>query len=298
MKMTDMLKEKLDRWATAINALISIPIIGYILKNVFGKVSEKGAEKLGKKIEEALGLGTKDASKKIGDEILYNLALYSPDNGLTEDQVSEVDEFEGELRSKDSEKAEAYVLFVAHKLEKLKRPIKKVHTPKKGEPGPKEEAAYDDYEKGFKTVGTFLKELLKHRGDTNEETFEKRVAFLQSKNVFSLISEKKSSPIAEWLKNFVKDAPEKVEVFVKEAANSLDAGAEKLAREIEKEIYACDADEVVLIDPKTGKEVLRQKFVYKGFLKSGLPKSRFFQWGYLLLVVGTVIMLICGFIWS
>lgn len=176
--------EKIDRWVTALTA---IPVLGIILKTAFQKLSEKGAEKLTKKLETILGFDTTTASKSVADEIVYAAALYSTEAKLTTNDREKIDDFEVYLRNQDPKKAEAYVLFVAHIVMQLKRETKKSQNPKKGESGPREETSFTDYEKGFALTGEFFKELLKR--DKPEE----KVSFLQGKNVFSLISEKKET---------------------------------------------------------------------------------------------------------
>lgn len=183
--------EKIDRWVTALTA---IPVLGIILKTAFQKLSEKGAEKLTKKLETILGFDTTAASKSVADEIVYAAALYSSEAKLTPDERAKIDNFEVYLRDQDPKKAEAYVLFVAHIVQQLKRETKKSQNPKKGETGPREETSFTDYEKGFALAEEFFKELLKRDSD------DEKIKFLQGKNVFSLISEKKTSPAGDFFK--------------------------------------------------------------------------------------------------
>lgn len=183
--------EKIDRWVTALTA---IPVLGIILKTAFQKLSEKGAEKLTKKLETILGFDTTAASKSVADEIVYAAALYSPEAKLTPDERAKIDNFEVYLRNQDPKKAEAYVLFVAHIVQQLKRETKKSQNPKKGGTGPREETSFTDYEKGFALAGEFFKELLKRDSD------DEKIKFLQGKNVFSLISEKKTSSASDFIK--------------------------------------------------------------------------------------------------
>ncbi len=142
--------EKIDRWVTALTA---IPVFGIILKTAFQKLSEKGAEKLTKKLETILGFDTAAASKSVADEIVYAAALYSTEAKLTTDDRAKIDDFEVYLRNQNPKKAEAYVLFVAHIVQQLKRETKKSQNPKKGETGPREETSFTDYEKGFVLAG-------------------------------------------------------------------------------------------------------------------------------------------------
>ena len=202
------LKEKIDRLATGFAAITSIPVFGFIVKMVFDKIQEKGAEALGKRIEDILGINLKEAKKDIGDEILYGVAVSQLDEL---DQI-EMDTFERDLRKgkysknikdkeKDKEKAESLVLFVAKIVKTFERETKETTQ------------TYKNIEEGLKHAKKFLEALLRNKDANVKETFKLRVAFLQGKNVFSLIKEKKK------LNEFLKEAGDKI----KETAQSVNA---------------------------------------------------------------------------
>lgn len=172
--------EKLDRWATA---LMAIPILGIIIKMAFEKLGVKGAEKLTNKLETILGLNTKSAGTNVTDEIIYAAALYSTEAALTSTERETIDTFEIALRGKDAKKATAFVLFIAQIVVQFKQEV--THH-KKETNAPLEEESFNDFSKGFALAGEFFKELLKRRND------EDKIAFLQGKNVFSLIPAEKT----------------------------------------------------------------------------------------------------------
>lgn len=72
----------------------------------------------------------------------------------------------------------------------------------------------------------------------------------------------------------------------------------KLSEKIEKTIYACDADDNILLDPKTGKGILKQSLTYKGFKKTALPGDKKRTWMLVIFAAIVIIMMICGFIFS
>jgi len=87
--------EKIDRWITTLTA---IPVFGFIVKKVFDKVTEKGAEKLGKKVEKVLGIDVDESGKGFGDEILFREALRQE----TFPVQKQIEDFRLWLREKDA----------------------------------------------------------------------------------------------------------------------------------------------------------------------------------------------------
>jgi len=184
----DSLKEKIDRWATGFAAITSIPVFGFFVNMIFEKIKEKGAEALGKRIENILGVGLEDAKKDVTDEIIYSVAVAS----LTEDEQKEIDCFERRLRAEDKNKAEALILFVAKMIKTFEREVKETVAPAKGASGPKTEQSYKKIEEGISHAVNFLRALLRNSCPQEDDTFRSRVNFLEGKNVFSLIKEKKT----------------------------------------------------------------------------------------------------------
>lgn len=181
--MDESFKERVDRWATAFAAITSIPVLGVIIKLVFDKITEKGAEALKKRVENILGLNLEDAKKDVSDEIIYSVAVAS----MTVDEQKEIDCFERKLRAEDKNKAEALILFIAKMIKTFEREMKETITPKKGESGPKVEQSYKSIAEGLLHAVNFLRALLRNTCATEDNTFESRVTFLEGKNVFSLI---------------------------------------------------------------------------------------------------------------
>lgn len=172
-KRNDSLKEKIDRLANGFAAIASIPVFGFIVKMIFDKIKEKGAEALGKRIENILGVGLEDAKKDVSDEIIYGVAV----SQLTDSEQLEIDKFERDLRTenngKDKDKAEAFVLFVAKIVKTFERKTDNSIQ------------ACQNIEDGLKHAKKFLESLLRNKTD------EEKIHFLEGRNVFSLIKEKK-----------------------------------------------------------------------------------------------------------
>jgi len=136
------------------------------------------------RIAQTLAGDTKEAKKSVRDEILYGYAVYA----LHATEAAEISAFEAKLRKENAPKAEAFVLFVAKGIDEFKRENKKTTKPKKGTSGPSVEQAYNTFGEGISWAVKFLRELLSQKGTSPEETFQKRITFLEGKNVFSLIT--------------------------------------------------------------------------------------------------------------
>lgn len=198
----ESLKEKIDRWATAFAALTSIPILGMIIKLVSDKITEKGAEAIKKRVEDILGISLEDAKRDVVDEIVYSVAVAS----LTEDEQKEVDCFERRLRAEDKNKAEALILFIAKMVKTFERDVKETINPKKGDSGPKVENSYKSIAEGLLHAVNFLRSLMRNTCPNEDDTFKARVAFLEGKNVFSLIKKKvEPHPIFKKAKEYFKE---------------------------------------------------------------------------------------------
>ncbi len=192
--------EKLDRWITALTA---IPVFGIIIKKVFDKIGEKGAEKIHERVEKILGFDLEKAKKDVSDEIIYGIVVNALNDMTKED---EMDALEARLRREDKEKAEALVLYVAKMVMRFERDIKETVNPPKGSSDPKIEQAYKSIQEGIGHAKNFLESLLRKTGADAEETFQVRVAFLQGKNVFSLVKEKKAeSQFSQKMKEIFSD---------------------------------------------------------------------------------------------
>lgn len=182
--------ELLDRVATFFLVVEKIPVLGKIFKTA----TEKGGEAIGKKVEDMLGASTDQAKKSSLDEGLHNLGIH----GLSVDEISAVNAFEIRLRENSPKEAESWVLFMAQNISAFKKETKKIINPKKGESGPRSEESYTDYTDGITWAVSFLRDFLKQKGVSDDETYSARYNFLKGKNAFSLISpEKKTPPIIE-----------------------------------------------------------------------------------------------------
>ncbi|EKE25485.1 MAG: hypothetical protein ACD_5C00141G0001 [uncultured bacterium] len=207
-----------------------------LMKQLAGKITGKVAEKVQKRVEKALGIDTEQAGKDISDEIFYSMAVAE----LSDDQADEVDAFEARLRRADKEKAEALVLFVATIVTKFQKEVKKTTNNKKGESGPSRSESYMDFAKGLEYGKKILLALLRVTGSTPDETFNKRVIFLEGKNVFSLIKAKKgTSEFEKWLRT----AKSSMSSFWEERSDVARSSFEETVTKLEQ-VAAADCDEV------------------------------------------------------
>jgi len=215
--------EKIDRFLTTITA---IPVLGWMIKKAFDKLSEKGAEKLSEKVEKIISVDTEGAKKDISDEIIYGVAVY----GLTDNLPDAADKFEDELRKSNKDQAEAFVLYVAKIVKMFERDIKEILQPGKGQSGPKIEQDYKDFEKGLQEARKFLAALL------IKQTFIERVTYLQGKNVFSLIPPPKKSMLDN-LSPTLKSALKKFEESGEESKKEILAEIKKARTKVKGERY-------------------------------------------------------------
>lgn len=198
-------------------------------------VGEKALEKVRKKVEEKFGLGTlEQAGKDVTDEILYNIALAALDNDAKE---MEIGLFETKLRDVEPKKAEAFVLFIAKMVSMFEREVKEIASPGKDKDGKEKggkrtEQSYRDLEKGIGYAKRFLCVFLQIRDPNGDakETYRLRVAFLQGKNVFSLV---KSPKEKDWIEKLIEnaiafsgEALKSIHENVCSKANGLGAGAQ------------------------------------------------------------------------
>lgn len=205
-----------------------------LMQQFMSKVRGMVTEKVKKRVETILGSNVEQAKKDITDEIIYSMVVAA----LDDDKADEIDAFEARLRlannGMDKEKAEAFILFVATVVTKFQREVKQTTNPKKGESGPASSATFTDYTEGINLAKKILESLLRVTGSTEDNTFNKRVAFLEGKNVFSLMKAKKGTSEFEklWQKaktsasSFLNEKSDVVEALVlkleKEAAESCD----------------------------------------------------------------------------
>lgn len=201
----------------------NIPKIWNFLKGSYGKLPPEYQQKLKDRVEKILGFSLKDAKRDVTDEIIYGVAVAELKNSTKE---AEIDAFERKLRcgdgGKNKEKAEAFVLFIAKIVMQFLQEIKETKAPKKGETGPVTSKTINDISKGLEFAVNFLEALLKNTGTDDEATFNARVAFLEGKNVFSLIPpEKKPSKAEQLAKDFTKKTGEKISQTAKNADDAI-----------------------------------------------------------------------------
>ncbi|HLN19413.1 MAG TPA: hypothetical protein VK255_04575 [Patescibacteria group bacterium] len=201
------------------------------------KTGQKVGEKISKKAHEVLGLSTDDAKKSTDDEDYFGAAV----NALSDPEADEINAFEARLRQDNSDRACAFVLFVARKIQKFEREEKKTEKPPKGQSGPVTVTTVKVIDDGVRQAVLFLKALLRQKvGDKADQTYnddltyQKRVAFLEWKNIFSLISEKKSSPASDYAKKAAEATKKFVGKNAPEIQQKVDIGASKFGNTTEK----------------------------------------------------------------
>jgi hypothetical protein len=194
--------EKADRIITAATA---IPVFSGIFKKAFDFGKEHFKDEFVAEFKKAIGNDTDQAAKDPEDEQLYGFAI----NTLSPMEKKVAKSFEFELRAFDKKKAESYVLWVAKIVKRFEKTIKKTTTPPKNSTDPKEESTIVDISEGCIQGALFISDVIEN------PTFQERVSYLDGSNVFSLISEKKSSLIGEAVKSGKKDVTNGIQ-----AANS------------------------------------------------------------------------------
>lgn len=197
----------------------------------------KGAEKLGKKVEEKLGFGSlEDAKKSVEDNILYGSACL---NGLNSAEISELKNFEKKLKQEENgrDKVQALVLYVVKGIVFFKAETTKTrgkstngsNTSGSKSNEPKETTKKMDYSEGAAWAVKFLRQLLNH------PSFEERVAFLEHEEVFSLIQKKKETiDLIGKARDFFGKAIDAAEVVSQKGSNGIEDVNNKLDSLIEK----------------------------------------------------------------
>jgi hypothetical protein len=160
-----------DGAADVLGTIASIPVLGSLFKGFMGHVE--------KEVGKILGGNTETAQKDTYDEDLYGAAEHA--TGLSPEETIALQEFEARLRNESPDKAAAFVLFVAKKIKSFEREVKEVQQPAKGQPGPRVERSYKNIDAGIEQAVYFFKDILER------DTYEKKMVFLEGKNVFSLI---------------------------------------------------------------------------------------------------------------
>jgi hypothetical protein len=186
--------KKIVEIGQTVGAGAGIIALQHALEESLARLGKKAGEHAAKKTSEWIGLDTDGADKNVEDEIYYEAGLHG---GLIESEIDEINAFEARLRKEDSEKAKAFVLFIAKIIKKFEREETKTDKPQKGQAGPTVQQKGMNIAEGVAQTILFLKDLLRQRGDTPNETYQKRVDFLEGKNVFSLIPKVKPAPGVE-----------------------------------------------------------------------------------------------------
>jgi hypothetical protein len=184
-------KTFVDGAADVLGTIAAIPVLGSLFKGLVGHVE--------KEVGKILGGNTETAQKDTYDEDLYGAAEHA--TGLSPEETIALQDFEARLRKEFPDKAAAFVLFVAKKIKSFEREVKEVQQPAKGQSGPRVERSYKNIDAGIEQSVYFFKDLLKR------DTYEKKIAFLEGKNVFSLI---RTEPL---LVRKIREAAQKTEGY-------------------------------------------------------------------------------------
>lgn len=237
--------EKADRIVTFILGGAGLGYVGkQILSKLAGKLTEKGVEVAEKKIEKALGLDIEEAKKGLDDEFLYRIALH----GLNDDtKRKQINQFKADLEETDSNKAEAFVLYVAKMLRMHEKQQKKSWKTGKGKNAPRVEEIAKLYD--FTYTNDFFADLL------SNDTVDAKTRFLKNEKVFSLIPPEKKiwksvkeagCRIADKVaakkpevseKTEAKKTAKKIRKSIKKSAKAVDNEADDLGKWINKNIH-------------------------------------------------------------
>lgn len=190
--MAKPLSDKINNWATFFNLLISFPIIGKVFQNL----GDKGGETLAKKVNEAMGLGSEEASKTYDDEITFAKVLAK--GTLTTEETKKIKDWLGQLREENPKLAGEVTRWIHNTLAKLGRQVKISTGPKEN----REERTYTDDSEGILVAEVLIRDIIKATND------EERLKVLKTFDI--KVVEKKLSPSAEKVKAFTQQTKEKI----------------------------------------------------------------------------------------
>jgi hypothetical protein len=215
--------ERFDHWLATITA---IPVFGFILKRLFDKVTQKGAEHLEKKVGTIFGLEVEETGKGFDDEILFGEAK----RHLQASEQQQVEDFRLWLRKKNKQKAEAFVLGVAKAVKAFEKQIKKTDPNgggrKSNQSREKTERSFFEYDHSWSD--NFFARLLTRTNDKDKEQF----VFVEE-NFQSLVCPKKK-PLS--VIKIAKKAVEKTAQVIKKGTPKIKVDLEKSDRELDEDL--------------------------------------------------------------
>lgn len=223
------------------------------------KVVQHFTKKADKRVDEVLGIN--ESGKGLGDEVGFTDAV----NQLNNSEKKIISEFEASFCASSVERGQdkliAFRVFVATGVK----------------------------EKGASWGSKFLRELLLN------VTSEEKLKFLQNRGAFSTMQpEKKTSAAEEMVTECIIQLPEKFGDLMKQAGNKADASAKKIAKRIEKEIYARDARGRIL---KNADKTCVLKDSLRYGIRSVFPHAGY-AWALAAFAIVVVSMLAYGFVAS
>lgn len=207
-------KKGIHRFIEWFQTLVTIPVLGIIIKEIVELVSKKGAEKFSKKVEQVLGVTVEETGKSFGDEILTREAIRALD--VTDQQ--KVEDFRLWLRKKYPKKADAFTLGVAKAVKAFEKQIKKTHAAgggKTGRPLDKTETAAVEYDHSWSN--NFFERLLARASDKAKDDF----VFLEENFQSLVLPEKKTLSVPEGLRKLLDSAEEITEEGIDELTKSI-----------------------------------------------------------------------------
>ncbi len=166
------------------------------LQQAISTASEKAGRAAGKKIEEAMGLGSEEASKTYDDEITFAKVLAK--GTLTPEEKKKIKDWLGQLREDNPKLAGEFTRWIHNTLVKLGRQVKLSNGPKDA----REERTFIDDQEGILVAEVLIRDI------TEATNNEERLRILK---LFDIkVPEKKVSPSAEKVKAFTQQTKEKI----------------------------------------------------------------------------------------
>lgn len=195
--MTELIKKKSGWrkvWEVAQSLGAGAGVIA--LQQAISSASERAGKAAGKKIEEAMGLDSEEASKTYDDEITFAKVLAK--GTLTTEEKKKIKDWLGQLREEKPKLAGEVTRWIHNTLAKLGRQVKVSTGPKEN----REERTYTDDSEGILVAESLIRDILEATND------EEKLKILKTFDI--KVVEKKLSPSAEKVRDFTQKTKGKI----------------------------------------------------------------------------------------
>jgi hypothetical protein len=212
-------KRGIHRFAEWFQTLIAIPVFGIAIKEIVEYMSKKGAEKIIKRVDVALGVTVEETGKGFGDEILTREAI----RALSDPDQQKVENFRLWLRNNNPRKADAFTLGIAKAVKAFEKQIKQTHAAgggRTGRPLDKTETAKVEYDHSWSK--NFFARLITRTANRDKDKF----VFLEENFQSLVLPERKPLSVPEGLKKILESA----EGVTEEGIDELTEGVKRLRK--------------------------------------------------------------------